>query len=306
MGGTTMTILGCGNMGTAILDGILTTLKEGTRTKNKLPLTALPSRFIACVNRPESIAPLENKYKEYVDHGTPSIEVWQNSNDKAVKAADIILLACQPSQAAKILSNPGLRANLQSKLLLSICVGLSVSKIQGLINGDAESMVQGEGPHIVHAMPNTASGVRESATIISTAGSPLPADMEALAMWVFESIGTVTKVREHEMNAASVTAASTPAFFAEALEGIVQGAMKAGLDRQVALRMAAQSMKGTAEMILRGDDPPTVQERVMTPNGCTERGVRVLRAGSVESVYTDAIQQAIHRVFELGREPKAN
>lgn len=104
------------------------------------------------------------------------------------------------------------------------------------------------------------------------------------------------------MPAASVTAASTPAFFALALAGVIEGAVAQGIPREEATIMAAQAMKGTAGMVLAGEEPREVMEKVMTPNGCTERGVRILEGALVDSVYSQATTTAIERVFEMSRE----
>lgn len=234
------------------------------------------------------------------------VEVWLQRNAAAVEIAEIVLLACQPSQAGAILGAAGMAASLADKLLLSICVGLSAPTLQHLIYGSSNSTTTAGLPgrcHIVHAMPNTASSVRQSATILSTADIPLPQEMEASAMWVFESVGTVTRVASSAMNAASVAAAATPAFFALALEGAIRGAIAEGVDEEDAVRMIAQAMKGTAEMVLKGDSPSKIREMVMTPNGCTARGVEVLEAGSVQEIFARAVSRAILRVFELGGQP---
>lgn len=343
-----MAILGCGNMGTALLDGILSSLKQQRHSK-LLSAHLRPSKFIACVNRPESVAKLERHFGEHLctngqmggsikingcstGEGSAEVYVWQNNNAQAVKLADIILLACQPTQAAGILADPSLRGHLSSKLLLSICVGMSATQIQEIIYGE-ESDDPNVGMHelgedrenercyIVHAMPNTASCLGESATVLSTTTSPpdsihlsnatatrpLPPTLQALATWIFLSIGTVTNVPPSLMNAASVTGASTPAFFATVLEGVVRGAVDMGLNETEALRLAAQAMKGTAEMVLQGEDgkdttqPSEIRDKVMTPNGCTARGVSVLQKAGVEETFAEAIKQAVERVFELGR-----
>ena len=104
------------------------------------------------------------------------------------------------------------------------------------------------------------------------------------------------------MNAASVTGASTVAFYATVLEGVVQGAVASGLTKEDAVHLAAQAMKGTAEMVLRGEDPRAVRDRVMTPNGCTAKGVEVLQDRSVDAIFAEAVSKAVERVFELGRE----
>ena len=343
----TMAILGCGNMGRAILDGILDTLKQATPSSLASKLTPHDhvglSRFIACVSRPESAAALKDHYRPYLDQSanppssdngrfhSPTVSVWRNDNTKAVASADVILLACQPSQAAVILSDPSIRQSLHDKLLISICVGVSAARIHRLLSAtdtidhhgvDADVGTAGaiteHGCYIVHAMPNTASSVGQSATVLSTrsfrqeesTALPLSSELEALVTWIFRCIGTTTFVPAQLMNAASVVGASTPAFFTAVLDGIVKGGVRSGLSESDAVRLAAQAMKGTAEMVLRGMKadgtvtvtPSQIKESVMTPSGCTERGVRVMAARRVEEAMTEATSQAIDRVFELGQE----
>lgn len=321
-----MAILGCGIMGTAILDGILSALKQ--RPRKLLPGPMRLSRLIACVNRAESVARLEHRFPEYLytnnnnnrhdGESSPVFQVWQNKNAEAVKLADVILLACQPSQAAGILGDVSLRQHLSGKLLLSICVGMSAAQIQGLIYGDGSRDTTttggGERCYVVHAMPNMASTLRESVTALSVTGTdsagPLPPDLVDLADWIFASIGTVAHVHPSLMNVVSVTGASSLAFFATALEGVVVGATDMGLARSDALKVAAQAMKGTAEMVLRGGStentttstPSAIRDDVMTPHGCTARGVDVLRRARAEDAFAEATRKAVERVFELSRE----
>ena len=326
-----MAILGCGNMGTAILDGILSALKQQPR--RLLPGQVRPSRIIACVNRLESVARLEHRFRKYLytnnisndDTGpSPVCQFWQNNNAEAVELADVVLLACQPSQAAEILGDPSMRKHLSSKFLLSICVGMSAAQIHGLIYGDgghhnSDTTAGGdERCYIVHAMPNMASTLGESATVLSATGTdnatsrPLPPDLGELADWIFSSIGTVTHVHPSLMNAASVAGASSLAFFATAMEGVVRGATDMGLSESDALHLAAQAMKGTAAMVLKGGEmestttPPTtpskIRDEVMTPNGCTAHGMAVLHRARAENAFAEATRKAVERVFELGTE----
>lgn len=191
---------------------------------------------------------------------------------------------------------------LSGKILLSICVGLTVPQVETLIDRDGASSPGQSRCVIIHAMPNTASTIRESSTIISDYPEKSTPAVSDIAQHVFSSIGKIITVPSTLMPAASVTAASTPAFFALALEGVIEGAIAKGISRKDATIMAAQAMKGTAGMVLEGEDPKEVMSKVMTPKGCTERGVQVLRAGGVGGVYTEATTTAIERVFEMSQE----
>lgn len=296
-------------MGVSILRGILssqTTSATGkaspSRSKDQSSTSPFFSQFIACVNRPESVAAT---YSRFSDLEASSVDVWQGRNLEAVRHADVILLSCQPSQAGGILSGPGMAKALSGKILLSICVGLPVPQVKKFIdqNGGGRDGSSEQPPcAIIHAMPNTASTIGESSTIISSYPEQSYPTVSRIAQHVFSSIGKTITVPDTLMPAASVTAASTPAFFALALEGVINGAIAKGIARKDATIMAAQAMKGTAGMVLEGEDPKEVLSKVMTPNGCTERGVEALRAGEVSGVYAEATTKAIERVFEMSRE----
>lgn len=299
-----------GNMGVSILRGIISSQTTGTSGKASQSVakegtnTAAPffSRFIACVNRPASVLATQEKLSG-ID--TSSVDVWQGRNAEAVRDADVILLSCQPSQAAAILSGSGMATALSGKMLLSICVGLAVPQVEALIHRQDDcGASSGEQAHcvVIHAMPNTASKIGESSTIISHyPEKDLPA-VSDIAQHVFSSIGKIVTVPSALMPAASVTAASTPAFFGLALAGVIEGAIAQGIPRKEATIMAAQAMKGTAGMVLAGEQPREVMEKVMTPNGCTERGVRVLEGALVDGIYSQATTTAIERVLEMSRE----
>lgn len=300
-------------MGVSILRGIISSQstrdsskaspKSGfTENKSSAPFF---SHFIACVNRPESVPMTQGKLS-----GTASsrVEVWQGRNVEAVRNADVILLSCQPSQAAEVLADAGMARALSGKILLSICVGLTGPQVNALIVEDGSGGREGDSdaaqsrPVIVHAMPNTASTIGESSTIISENPEHSTAAVSQVVQHVFSSIGKIITVPDNLMSAASVTAASTPAFFALALEGVIQGAMTKGIPRPQATVMAAQAMKGAAGLVLQGEDPKDVMANVMTPQGCTERGVHVLQGNGVDSSYAKATIAGIERVFEMSRE----
>jgi pyrroline-5-carboxylate reductase len=196
---------------------------------------------------------------------------------------------------------------------------MSATQIQRLIYGVPShhladtTAAQDKRCYIVHAMPNIASTVGESATVLSTTAADkdfalrqLPPELEDLAECIFTSIGSVTRVGPALMNTASVTGASTVAFFTTVLEGVVRGATDMGLSESDALHLAAQAMKGTAEMVLRGGEianttssPSEIRDEVMTPNGCTARGVEVLQRARVKDVFAEATRKAVERVFEM-------
>jgi pyrroline-5-carboxylate reductase len=297
-------------MGIAILSGILSSLYElqgngvakptllqssqsGTNTPSieELP-TRLPSRFIACVRRPESA----KKVKQALAAHMKAITTVQNDNVNAVNEADVILLGCKPYMVNDILTEAGMREALKGKLLISICAGVPVTQIEEILYGEGERECK-----VVRAMPNTASGIRESMTVIATSVPPLPPQVSALVTWIFKRIGDVVHLPASTMDASTALCGSGPAFFALMLEATIDGAVAMGLPRAEAQRMAAQTMRGAAGLVLAGEHPALLRDKVSTPGGCTIGGLLVLEEGRVRGTVARAVREATVVASQLGK-----
>lgn len=315
-------------MGTAILTGILSSLAEmksssslnfssrsisGTSTPaaEEWP-SRLPSRFIACVRRPESAKRIRNSLSTYAS----AVTILQNENLRGVQEADIILLCCKPQMVSSVLGDlvsslshgdgsssttdvPALRG----KLLISICAGVPASQIEetlyGSVGGDD---LEKEGRcRIVRAMPNTASFIRESMTVIATPTIPLPPSMSSVTTWIFNRIGRVVYLPPSAMDASTALCGSGPALYALVLEAMADGAVAMGLPRAEAQLMAAQTMRGTSGMVLAGEHPALVREKVATPGGCTIGGLLVLEEGRVRGTVARAVREATVVASQLGK-----
>ena len=189
-------------MGIAILSGILSSLHDisiskpshllipqsGTSTPLEDLPSLLPSKFIACVRRPESAKKIKSALSSY----TSSVTIVQKSNVTACQQADVVLLGPKPYMVKDILSEPGMKEALAGKLLISICAGVPVEQIEGILYpADGDNGSEEERCTVVRAMPNTASGIRESMTVIAISEPPLPASTSSLITWIFRRIGDV-------------------------------------------------------------------------------------------------------------------
>ncbi|KAK0630832.1 pyrroline-5-carboxylate reductase dimerization-domain-containing protein [Bombardia bombarda] len=306
----TMTVLGCGTMGIAIMSGILASLQEmagpkplqalhslqaassssGTSTPQEEVPARLPSRFIACVRRPESAKKVKAALREHLS----AVTIVQNENVPAAQKAEVILLACKPYMVVEVLSEPGMAEALHGKLLISILAGVPVQQIEKIL-GDGSSC------RIVRAMPNTASLIRESMTVINTSTPPLPEETSGLVTWIFKRIGDVVYLPPSTMDACTALCGSGPAFFALVLEAAIDGAVAMGLPRAEAQRMAAQTMRGTAGLVLNGDHPALLRDKVSTPGGCTIGGLLVLEEGRVRGAVARAVREATVVASQLGK-----
>lgn len=310
--GTTLAIIGCGQIGTSILEVLLTTLSHPSPNSQHqtLPILSMklkPSRFIACVNTQDSVSRLRTQFGRFARSSYPNIQISQGRVTEAVQQADVILLTCRAEEADKILSEPSLREHLAGKLLLSTCANLSVQQIEQLIYNDSTEGTEEKRCFIVQAIPNTAAGVRQSATLISEtvagADTTLPSDFQSLSTWIFSSIGTVTYAPEALMDSASIVSGLAPAFYTVALEGIAKEAMARGLSEPDALLLAAQAMKGPAEMVLAKKEEnkglfavdEVKDQAVDLSNGSGAKGVVILRQAAVKDTFAEAMSQGMER-----------
>ena len=266
-----------------------------------------PTRFIACVRTPESAERLRKELAN-LQH-SPLVTILQGENARAVQAADIVLLGCQPQDLAACIGEPGVKKALQRKLLISILAGVTIPQIQEVLDqvtlSRVSPKVNGANAHtekahltsIVRAMPNTASLVRSSTTVITSCSNTTPAD-NRLVEWLFEAIGTVIHIAAAKFDACTALCGSTPAFFALFIESLLDGAVALGLKRSEAQVMAAQTMKGAALLMLAGQKPEDIKEAVATPGGSTIQGLLVL--GGVRGTVADALIRCTAAASILG------
>ena len=301
-----------GTMGIAILSGIfaaLDSLQSSSHTKSSsgtstpassvdLP-ARLPSRFIACVRRPQSA----QRIKSSLSPNRSSLTILENENLRGVQDADVVLLGCKPQMVGDILSAPGIRDALKGKLLISILAGVPVPQIEEILydfGSDEEPKNVGR-CRIVRAVANTASFVRESMTVIANPTPPLPQADSQLVTWMFERIGRVVHLPAASMDVSTALCGSGPAFMALVLEAIADGAVAMGLPRAEAQIMAAQTMRGTAGLVLNGEHPAVLKDKVSTPGGCTIGGLLVLEEGRVRGTMSRAIREATVVASQLGK-----
>lgn len=311
-------LISSGTLGIAILSGILNSISSinasssspsasGTATpaaereNTSLP-PQVPSRFVACVTRDASAKRVKTALSDHMS----SLTILRHQNLKGVQEADVILLGCKPKNLKDgILRESGMLEALQGKLLISILAGTSVQSIEAQIYGSA--LPAGKDPvtegrcRIVRVMPNTASLIRSSMTVIADSNPPLSSSQAALVAWLLSRIGRVVNLPPYMMDSATALCGSGPAFFALILEAMADGAVAMGLPRADAQMMAAQTMKGTAEMVLNGQHPALLREQVCTPGGCTAGGLQVLEDGGVRASVATCVRTASAVATRLGR-----
>ncbi|PFH60872.1 hypothetical protein XA68_10185 [Ophiocordyceps unilateralis] len=302
----TMTVLGCGTMGIAIINGVLTSLSEpkplptpspsGNSTPaDELPQD-LPSRFIACVRSAESAERVAVALKAHLS----VVSVFRERNVEAASQAQVVLLACKPYMVDKVLGEPGMAEALRGKLLISICAGISVEHIRTALYGDSGHGSR-EACRFVRAMCNTAALIRESMTVIGIGDPPLSPTDNKLVTWIFKRVGDVVHLPDSAMDISTAIVGSAPAMFALMLEAAVDGAVAMGLARADAQKMATQAMRGATGLIQAGEHPTRLREKVSTPGGCTIGGLLVLEEGAVRGTVSRAIRETTCIASQLGQ-----
>jgi len=211
------------------------------------------------------------------------------NNRKAVKGADIVLLAVKPQVVGEVLKEikPALGKN---TLVISMAASVPTAYIE-----------QRVGPKVpvVRAMPNTCSRVGCGMTGICR-GTHASTEHLEIAKTMFDAVGRAVVVDEKNMDAVTGLSASGPAFAYIILESLAEAGVKVGLPRDVATLLAAQTMKGSASVVLEtGDHPALLKESVTTPAGCTIDGILELEEGKLRVTLIKAVVKATQRAGEL-------
>jgi pyrroline-5-carboxylate reductase len=291
-------------MGIAIMGGVMSSLAS-SRTKATIDPSSAPkdtpnlSNFIAC----DTWAPAEENVRKALGHYSFPLQTLTNQNLKGVQEADIILLSCKPYGYKTILGEDGMKEALKGKIIVSILAGVTQQQIEGFLYPEGSD--KADNPcRVVRVMPNTASFVGESMSVIQTSDPPLSDTQHKLVEFVFSSIGRVTTLAPAQMDAATALCGSGPAFFALILEAAADGAVAMGLPRAEAQMMAAQTMRGTTGLVLNGEHPAVLKDKVSTPGGCTIGGLMSLEEDGVRGAVAKAIREATVVASRLGGEQR--
>jgi len=217
-------------------------------------------------------------------------------NREAVRDADIILLTVKPQTVAEVLQEIAPEIDARS-LLVSVAASVPTSYVE------QQLAATGGGKHnevaVVRAMPNTPAAVGCGMTAICSGTHAGPCHLE-IARSMFDAVGRTIVLDEKHMDAVTGLSASGPAFAYIILESLAEAGVKVGLPRDVATLLAAQTMKGSASVVLEtGDHPALLKDAVTTPAGCTIDGILELEDGKLRVTLIKAVVKATSRAGEL-------
>ena len=204
--------------------------------------------------------------------------------------SDIIVLAVKPQQAEVALSSLGSAAAF--KAAISIMAGVTLAKLKVMLPA---------GTRILRTMPNTPALVGEGAFALCSETS-FTAEEQAFAEKLFSALGIVEWMSEPLIDAACGLSGSGPAFVALFTEALADGGVLMGLPRKTALRLAEQTVLGSAKLLLEtGKTPADLKDMVSSPGGTTIAGVQALEEGALRAAVMDAVERATEKSRELGK-----
>ena len=218
-----------------------------------------------------------------------------SDNREAVKGADIILLTVKPQTVVEVLQQTAPEIGPQT-LLVSVAASVPTSYLEQQL---AAASSKHDKIPIVRAMPNTPAAVGCGMTAICPGAHATTEHLE-IARTMFDAVGRTIVLDEKHMDAVTGLSASGPAFAYIILESLAEAGVKVGLPRDVATLLAAQTMKGSASVVLEtGDHPALLKDAVTTPAGCTIDGILELEEGKLRVTLIKAVVKATSRASEL-------
>jgi pyrroline-5-carboxylate reductase len=230
--------------------------------------------------------PLEEKRKhlENIYHIKTTAD-----NKEAVKASGIIILAVKPQNMASVLDEiAGLIGG--DKTIVSIAAGIKLSYLQEKLKTKK----------LIRVMPNTPCLVGEGMSVFSLCECFPDGDINKVRE-IFMSVGKVLTLPEKYMDAVTALSGSGPAFIAFFLEGMVEGAVSAGLNEDDALALASQTLLGTGRLLDEGMRPEKLMQMVTSPGGTTAEGLKVFEQKGLKGIVAEAVGAAVRRSKELGK-----
>lgn len=255
-------IIGGGNLGSSIAEGIL-------KSKH------YPAENITVTRR---------KIEKLQDLSQQGVQV-HSDNKLAASNSDIIILAVKPKNIDAILQE--IKPTLQDHhVLVSVVTGISINHMQTIV---------GSGITIFRAMPNTAVAIRESMTCLATQNGNASQMKEV--EYIFDQVGQTVTISEELMDAATVLAACGIAYALRFIRAASQGGIEIGFDAATAQKIAAQTVKGAAGLLIEGGRHPEYEiDKVTTPMGCTIAGLNEMEHQGFSSSLIKGILTSFNKI----------
>ncbi len=259
--------------------------------------------FIGCGKMASAIIGGIKQNKNFVIKGSEVNAVFAKSasqrlgievltdNKELVKQSDIIFIATKPNQEVDVLNEIKDFAT-PEKLIVSICAGNTLTKIENVLNNSK----------VIRIMPNTPALVKLGMFGVCKGSKAKDEDVETIEN-MLSSIGKCITVNEKQMDIVTAISGSGPAFFYQVIEDMARAGEKLGLEYEKSLTLAAQTALGSAQMVFnRGETPvQTLIDNVATKGGCTFVGIEEMKKQNSGKFFYDVIEKTTKKAEELGK-----
>jgi pyrroline-5-carboxylate reductase len=263
----TVALIGGGRMGRALIDGMIA---AGVVNPGGI-----------WVAEPDALS------RSWWEQNQPECKVV-SSPSEAIATAQIAILAVKPDVVSKAIAQGG--TGWRNKLVMSVAAGISLAKLTTWLSNE----------RVVRVMPNTPCLVGEGASAYCCAAGVSAADRQHVNA-MLSAVGWAGEVEEKQMDAVTGLSGSGPAYICVAIEALADGGVLAGLPRDLAMKLATQTVLGTAKMVLKtGQHPAALKDAVASPGGTTIAGLRALEQNGVRAAFIEAVAVASQRSRELG------
>lgn len=259
--------VGAGNMAEAMIRGLL----RGEVFK--------PKQITASAPREERQRELTEKYG-----------IRATADNREAARQSIVVLSVKPQIMSRVLSEVGEVISAES-LVISIAAGVPVAAIQSKLR---------PGTRVVRAMPNTPALVDAGATAIARGEHARESDLDD-AKRIFDAVGVTVILDESQLDAVTGLSGSGPAYVFLILEALSDAGVKVGLSRRTAQLLAAQTLLGSAKLLIETNEHPgRLKDMVTSPGGTAITGLHTLEHGGVRTTLMNAVEAATGRSRELG------
>jgi pyrroline-5-carboxylate reductase len=261
-------ILGTGNMGEALIHGLL----YGHLCR--------PEQIFCSDVRAEKLKAIREKY------GVKST----SHNVEVVKQSDIVILAVKPQIMKQVVEEIAKYLDL-SKLIISIAAGVPLNAIEACARKDLK---------LIRVMSNICVSVREGVSTIAGGKHALKEDL-MMAKTIFDSVGKSLFIEEGLLDAVTGLSGSGPAYIFLIIDALADAGVKVGLSRDDALILASQTVLGAAKMLIEtGEHPGKLKDMVTSPGGTAIAGLHTLEEGGLRTTLINAVEVATQRSKALG------
>lgn len=266
MGRQKLTVVGGGQMGRALVGGMLA----------------------ADVVTPEQVRLVEPSQlsRSWWLTNHPAVEI--TDLESAVEGCDTVLLAVKPNIMEEVAKH--VSADCEDKLIISVAAGIELDQLSAWLGHR----------RVVRVMPNTPSLVGEGASAFCC-GREVSEDDRSRIQSMLESVGLAVEVDERQMDAVTGLSGSGPAYVCMMIEALADGGVLEGLPRPLALQLATRTVLGTAKMIAEtGRHPGELKDAVASPGGTTIAGISALEKNGLRGALISAVAASAGRSRELG------